>query len=140
MSKTTETGEFFRAMMPDKNGLPVLKRSARGLGVRSPEDVLPDALGNISPGTGGMSVAPSSVWSLPHHRRPQGMGRGSTGPSSDRVFGILEGKIREVSLTARPDPVCPHKHAFVEPATVVPLLAYEAALARTQQSWSKVWP
>lgn len=127
-------------MTPSEDGLPRVARSARALGVRVPQDVRLDASGNLAPGTGGMSVAPESVWNLPHHRRPRGLGRGSTGPTADRVFGVEEPPLREARLEARRDPKRPDKHAFVEPTDPVALSVYESALAQTRPSWGLVWP
>src|SRR2546430_2606362 len=79
-------GEYFRTMTRADDGLPVVGRSARSLGVRVPEDIQPDAAGRVVPGQGGMSVAPGSFWNLPNHRRPRGLGRGSTGPCGFRKF------------------------------------------------------
>jgi len=109
------------------------------LGVRVPEDVSPDAAGVVMPGTGGMSVAPDSMWNLPNHRRPRGMERGSTGPVADHVFSITEGSLGDNGLTARPDPDAPGVHALVEPRTPMLLVGYEGALTATRASWQGVW-
>lgn len=115
-------------------------RSARCLGVRVPRDIAPDADGFVTTGRGGMSVAPDSLWNLPHHRRPRTLGRGSTGPDGDHVFSV-EGPSLEVrELRTRPDPAAPVIHAFVEPKGRVALAGFETALASTRPEWHRVWP
>ena len=131
---------YFRAMTPDADGLPLVGQSARKLGVRVPQDVIPNAAGDVVPGTGGMSVAPDSMWSLPNHRRPQGLGRGSTGPAQDHVFSVTPRSLQEHGLTARPDPAAPVVHALVEPIRSVSLGAFEQALTATRANWRVEWP
>jgi len=129
-------------MTPEADGLPMVARSARALGVRvnvAFQDVQPDQEGRIAPGTGGMS-APLSEWNLPNHRRPFGMGRGSTGPREDHVFAVEEDSVGRAALVVRSDPSRPTKHAFVEPAELVELPLYEMNLASTRGNWVRVWP
>ena len=132
--------EYFRSMTPGPDGAPEVGRSARRLGVRTPEDVQPDARGLVQPRTGGMSVSPDSLWNLPHHRRPQPLGRGSTGPAGDTVYSLSEPPLEVCALVARRDPRRPDKHAFVEPSAPTPLSDYESALESTRPAWRKVWP
>ena len=127
-------------MTPEADGLPTVGRSARMLGVRVPEDIHLDAGGHVLPGTGGMSVAPDSMWNLPNHRRPRGMGRGSTGPVPDHVFSIVSAPLRDNGLVARRDPEAPVVHARIEPREKVLLEEFERSLAATRPSWSRVWP
>lgn len=131
---------FFRAMTPDADRRPLVGRSERRLGVRVPQDVTPNAAGDIVPGTGGMSVAPDSIWNLPHHRRPRGLERGSTGPSQDYVYAVDPRVLMERGLVARPDPIAPAIHAFIEPASLVSLTGFEHALTSTRPDWQVVWP
>lgn len=131
---------YFRSMTPAEDGLPSVGRSARKLGIRVPQDVKPDAAGVVGPGAGGMSVAPDSVWNLPHHRRPLGMGRGSTGPRQDHVFSVQPAPLRDNGLMARPDPVAPGLHAIVEPVQRVLLEDFERSLAATRPHWTRAWP
>ena len=128
---------FFRSMTPAADGLPTVGRSARSLGVRVPQDIRADADGNVWPGQGGMSVAPDSMWNVPNHRRPRSMERGSTGPAFDQVFALVS---IQVGLAVRLDPDRPTKHAYVEPASVVPLEAFEDSIADTRPEWKRVWP
>jgi hypothetical protein len=130
----------FRAMTPALDGLPMVGRAARLLGVRVPQDIAPDRDGEVRPGTGGMSVAPTSMWDLPNHRRPRGMGRGSTGPSNDQVYSLQEVVLDDQLLALRADPEAPMINAFVEPLTIVALSEYATRLAGTRPSWMRVWP
>ena len=129
---------YFRCMTPDADGLPRVGDTGRTLGVRVPED-LPVEDGFVRPASGGMSVAPRSLWNLPPHRRPRALGRGSTGSDSDRVYEIAEISI-SAPLAVRPDPEASEVHAFVEPATRMKLHEYRAALNSTRPSWAKVVP
>ena len=130
---------LFRGMTPDVDGLPRVGRSARSLGVRVPDDIKPDTSGVVHPGQGGLSVAPCSMWKLPHHRRPLPMGRGSTGSARDCVYSLPFDRV-PIELTARPDPMQPFKHAFIEPGSSVVLEDYDNALAGTRTQWQRVWP
>ena len=130
----------FRSMTPAPDGAPTVGRSARALGVRVPEDTCPDAEGQVRPGSGGLSVSPGSMWNLPNHRRPRGMGRGSTGNRQDYVYSIGEPDLLARALSVRPDPARPDKHAFVEPEIEVALEDFEGELVATRDSWSRAWP
>ena len=130
--------EYFRAMTPMTSGLPAVGPSKRMLGVLPTETNRTD--GTFGPGTGGMSVSPDSVWNVPHHRRPRGMGRGSTGPSQDCVFRIENDALAFASLSARLDPPDSRKHAFVEPLVMIKLEDYTSVLVSTQSSWRRAWP
>ena len=94
---------YFRAMTPTGNGLPSVGPSKRMLGALPSETDSTD--GTFGPGTGGMSVSPDSPWHVPHHRRPRGMGRGSTGAARDWVFGIDNDALYVAALAARLDPI-----------------------------------
>ena len=100
------------------------------LGVLPDETNAPD--GTFGPGTGGLSVSPGSLWHVPNHRRPHGMGRGATGPVRDWIFMIDDGGLRATSLSTRLDPVNPIRHAFVEPIRILKLSEYNAVLVTTQ--------
>jgi hypothetical protein len=130
-------------MTPAEDDLPVVARSARALGVRvggPNSDVVLDDEGRVAPGTGGMSVAPTSMWNLPNHRRPIGMGRGSTGKEEDRVFSIERENLAKADLKVRLDEYRPTKHAFVEPVEPVVLPSYETKLASARADWVQEWP
>jgi hypothetical protein len=131
---------LFRAMTPSDDGLPLVAHSGRALGVRPHTDIKLDAEGRVLPGCGGMSVAPWSMWNVPHHRRPCGMGRGSTGPQADLLFSLASQSVSTVGLVVRPDPSRPAKHAFVEPPVAMELSSYETRLGSTRADWRQVWP
>jgi hypothetical protein len=133
-------GTFFRALIPEIDGLPEVGRSARQLGVRIPIDIFPDEEGNVSGGKGGMSVAPTTMWNIPTHRRPRGMGRGSTGKASDRVYVVTDASFDPNVLAIRSDPNAPEIHAMVEPAVQMDLGAFESGLASTRSRWKQAWP
>jgi len=133
---------LYRAMTPATDGLPLVGRSKRQLGVVIPggvstPDVAPDAAGAVRPETGGMSVATGTVWNIRTHRRPRGMGKGSTGYAIDRVYAIDPGDVTRRPLGIR---VTSPIHSLVEPARPTDLASYEGALAATRPDWQQVWP
>jgi hypothetical protein len=130
--------DYFRAMTPTEGERPVLGANKRALGALANETT--DITGTFGPGTGGMSVSPDSPWFVPHHRRPRGMGRGSTGPVQDWIFAIGDPALDSASLSARLDPQSPERHAFIEPVTRLTFGDYNAALAATQAAWRRFWP
>jgi hypothetical protein len=77
------------------------------------------------------------MWNIPNHRRPKGMGRGSTGPGGDHVFAIAR---VQPEISIRFDPLCPARHAFMEPSEPIPLAVFQIALANTRPDWQRVWP
>ena len=125
-------------MTPTVDGLPSFGPSKRMLGVNRDETTAPD--GTFGPGTGGMSVAPDSPWNVPNHRRPQGMGRGSTGHCRDWMFVINMVALADADLGVRLDPEHPEIHAFVEPARRLAIEEYAIALGATQTKWRCEWP
>ena len=127
-------------MQADLDERPLIGRTGRTLGVRVPRDIAPDHDGIVHPSRGGMSVAPSSVWNVPNHRRPHEMGRGSTGPSRDRIYSIGDELAVVGLLVVRSDPGAPSRHAFVEPSQAMPLEHYEQALVSTRPAWRQAWP
>ena len=135
-----EVVNVYRAMQPDADGLPRVGRTGRTLGTRVPTDIAPDESGAVRPGEGGMSVNPDSMWNVPSHRRPRGMGRGSTGKAEDRIYSVDAGAVSSDDLSLRPDPVAATIHAFVEPSREMPLERYESALFATRPSWRQDWP
>ncbi len=136
--KNVSTSAYFRSMTPDENGWPSTGPNKRKLGALPSETNSLD--GTFGSGTGGMSVSPKSPWHIPQHRRPRGMGRGSTGPDKDWVFGIDNGELHAAFLAVRLDPQNAQRHAFVEPVTTITLLEYNNSLASTQRHWRRAWP
>lgn len=127
-----QSATLYRAMIEDRDRLPLVVGTARGLGVR-PGEILPDDDGNVEPETGGASVALSTPENLPVHRRPRELG--GTGP--DPVWEIAEGDLGE-ALMCREDPEMPGVHAFIEPVRPMPLEEYELALAETRDEWRRI--
>jgi hypothetical protein len=120
-------------MKKQDNGLPRLKNSQDGLGVRlkGPHaDIQVDAAGNVAPGAGGMSVNPS-IRAVPDHLKP---------PEHDghaarfTVFVIDEASFGP-NLAVVQDR---EDHANVEPAAPCPADDYVAALRSTRPHWSPV--
>lgn len=130
----------FRGMTPARDGAPSVGPTARSLGIRVPNDVQPDGRGRVAPRGGGMSVALASVWNLPNHRRPLGMGRGSSGPRTNHVFSLAKACIYSAALGVRPDPPDQLEHALVEPTAPISLAEFEIRLASTRLDWRRVWP
>ena len=127
---------LFRTMTPDTDGQPHVSRAARGLGVRVPQDIQPDASGHVVPDSGGMSVAPNGILNLPNHRRPRAFGYGSTGPNEDRIYWFTEDNLRSYKLSLQPDRAC---HATIGPERKVLLRLYEQSLAATREEWRIAW-
>lgn len=139
VSQYIDNRSYFRSMTPDDDGLPRIGRSARLLGVRA-QEIPADENGFVKPGTGGMSVAPDSMWNVPNHRRPRGMKRGSAGNINDRMYTLTDASLPADKLRVRVDPQAPQRHAFVEPAAIIELAGYENHLADTRNDWRQVWP
>lgn len=120
---------LFRGMTNDGEGLPLVGRSARMLGVRPDVDILVDESGHCRGGEGGMSVAYDTPQHLPEHRRPPS--HGGTGP--DPVWDLDEGDLPD-GLVFRKDEDL-EGHGFIEPAWTMDVSDYEDALAVTRSSW-----
>lgn len=127
----------YRAMT-EVNGAPQVGSTARTLGVRVPTDISVDSAGFVTPGTGGMSVAPR--WrDLPRHRIPSRLRHvipAASGSNLDACFRIGDGGFVSGGLAAglqlRPDsPI----HGCVEPDAAEPLGQYQADLAATRHQW-----
>jgi hypothetical protein len=128
-----QEGSLFRAMKAQPDGLPMVGRSSRELGVRTEGPIrdLPIAQnGTVEPGTGGMSVALDAARSLPKPRLPRSLG----GEGRDPVFSMHRIKLPGTLLTR----VDRYPHALIEPVRRCLLLAFESDLASTRLSWSKV--
>jgi len=123
---------MFRAMKAEPDGLPMLGRSGRELGVRldGPIRDLPVREGIVEPETGGMSVALDAALNLPKPRLPRSLG----GESRDPVFAMRKAEVPE-ALILRVDR---YPHALVEPIRRCLLVEFESEIARTRAFWSKV--
>lgn len=116
---------------------PEVGDSARSLGVRVPGDIAAPG-GQVRPGTGGMSVAPS--WrDLPPHRIPKRLAHlvpDAAGRGDLACWCSGDGPFLDSPLTAllhlRSDR---SNHGLVEPSGTMTLEAYRAALASTRESW-----
>ena len=118
-------------MTPAADGLPAVGQSARALGVRPPTDPTPDVLADpVSPGGGGLSVAPLDPQNLPPFRRPAALG----GRGRDPVWVIAAHDLGP-DLAFRRDSAT---HGLIEPARPMTLLEYETALAATRTRW-RLW-
>src|SRR5439155_22412893 len=97
--------------------------------------------GNVSPKTGGISVAPS-LHDLPLHLIPLRLKakiRYAKGNDNLVCWRMGEGPFVEGpvfgKLVFRPDPAKPMSHGFVEPASEMSVTEYQSALAATQDQW-----
>ena len=125
---------MFRAMKAEADGLPVVGRSGRELGVRIDgpiRDLIPGQDGTVKPGTGGMSVALDSAQNLPKPRLPKSLG----GEGRDPVFTILAAEIPRILLLRRDR----FPHALIEPSRRCPLPDFELDLASTRSLWCKAY-
>jgi hypothetical protein len=132
---------IYRSMFRDGDK-PAVGPSASKLGVRvSPAetyDIAVNAKGNVSPKTGGMSVAPS--WrDLPFFRIPKRLKPIFRDAAGDNRFccwrlgdvQFVEGPLLD-RLFLRIDTA---QHGVVEPSVTVPLDTYISALAATRDRW-----
>jgi hypothetical protein len=123
---------LIRAMREDEDGCPECGPTARTLGVRLEGDLPITEDGMVEPETGGMSVALNDPHNLPRHRLPKSLG----GRGIDPAWQIDDSDLPD-SLTLRPDPRKPSRHGFVEPIEVMPLQAYQEALASSRGNWTQ---
>jgi hypothetical protein len=119
----------YRAMQESPGGGPMIGPTARTLGVRPGVDI-PVVAGRVSPGTGGLSVAPHSVMNLPDHRRPPALG----GTGKDPVWGFDLDSLGS-DLTFRQDKV---HHGLFEPAREMSIDELQAAIAAMAPGWTKL--
>jgi hypothetical protein len=143
-TKKGQMAFIFRSMLPDGDK-PAIGPSAKKLGVRvgleEKSDIPVDDQSNVSPKTGGMSVAPS--WrDLPAHRIPRALNsivRDACG--DDRLFVWRFGDAQFVGgplsdrLALRLEN---EKHGLVEPASKMSLAVFCSALAATRDTWKKI--
>jgi hypothetical protein len=128
---TTTKRKYFRAMKSGATGGPRCGDTGATLGVR-PRDVKLE--GNlVRPSTGGMSVTPDDPAYLPEEFRPDSLG----GIGRLPVFEISEDAFGE-TLSVRPDPKRPTRHAFVEPRLPTSLQEYQRSLCATSSQWRPI--
>ncbi|HEV3385203.1 MAG TPA: hypothetical protein VG097_10315 [Gemmata sp.] len=129
--------KLYRAMTPASDGLPQVGRSARLLGIRTPNEttVNPDVTAStpneiIQPGTGGMSEAPNDPTNLPPFRKPPEFG----GTGKDPVWEI-DTSVLGPDLQFRQDSA---NHGLIEPARAMMLSEFEKAIEATRSKWVRV--
>jgi hypothetical protein len=113
-------------------------QTARTLGIRPEVDVTADGLGMVTPGTGGMSVAPS--WrDLPSHRIPlhlQSIVRDACGNKLDRCWRMGAGSFIDSPVTESLNLHCDRDdHGCVEPSRRMELNGLQSVLAETRDLW-----
>ena len=119
---------IYRSMTEGSDGLPKTGPTARQLGVR-PHDDIPVTGGNVSPMTGGMSVAPDTPGNLPSHRRPPSLG----GTGKDPVWEFDLNNLGD-GVRFRQDS---QTHGLLEPGSVMSIDEFQKALAELAKYWSK---
>lgn len=130
--------KLYRAMTPAVDGLPQVGPSARKLGVRNlghapNQDV--DALDPsdiVTPGVGGMSVAPNDPINLDHRRRPPEIGGGK---GKDPVWVIDEADLGTDLRYLQDDGN--ENHGVVEPSQPMTLVEFQESLASTRAKWQR---
>lgn len=118
-------------MRSDDDGLPVVERSAEGLGVRleGPIVDIPVVDGHVEPGN-GMSVY-GDPKKMHANRRPAFLGGKSLLP----LFILPETGVPEgLRLT----PPRADTHMLLEPARRMPIEEYEALLEGTRTEWRRI--
>lgn len=123
--------KMFRSMKKDIDGLPVVRESSSGLGVRAGEDI-PVADGRVEPNTGGMSVTPDDPRLIPASLRPRELGGYAQGRCA---FFLLESDLSGRALSYRSDPEKPREHGFIEPSREMPISDYKSQILDTRDHW-----
>ena len=131
----------FRTMLPDEQGRPKIGcESGPGLGARVPPDVTPDSIGNVFPGIGGMSVAPSIGALKPHliPKRLRGRFPDATGSNGRVIWSMGDGLFADAPIAANLKlRVTSKLHGHVEPDAPMHIDKFQNALAATQNDWRK---
>ncbi|MBT9557787.1 MAG: hypothetical protein IV100_17255 [Myxococcales bacterium] len=129
---------IFRVMKRGEDGAPVVGSAFGELGVRPGNDIVVDAEDHVTPATGGMSVNPDvaaippSI--LPKRYKPFGMGKNNCS-----VYEHGDGPFEQGRVAADLRLVPDHsKHGTVQPDVVMPISAYQAALAATRDGWREL--
>lgn len=123
---------LYRSMVEADDGMPVVGRSGRKLGIRPGDAATFDVTAVndsdlVLPGGGGMSVAPGDPMLLLKHRRPPSLG----GTGCDPVWYIERDDLG-AELSFRQDR---RSHGVIEPARQMTLKELEEALAQTRSEW-----
>jgi hypothetical protein len=138
---------IFRAMTAAEDHLPTVVQSARGLGVRVPEDVNLNEKGQVDDTCGGMSVAPT--WQdLPPHRIPKRLNdklsrieKDARGSNADFCWRMGSGDFVKSIVSERlvlvidDVPEGDDPHGLVAPMTSCEIEAFRNAIADTRDEW-----
>jgi hypothetical protein len=133
MQKMCSNKPMFRAMKEDREGRPILGRSAYALGVRVEGDRRDIELidgRTVQPGTGGMSVSLDSYKNLHKYRLPRALGGDGRHPAF-----VMQSDNLPHSLSLRIDQ---YPHALVEPSVPADFEEYERALHGTRRYWRRI--
>jgi hypothetical protein len=136
-------------MLRDGN-LPAVGTNTNMLGARIPggespiHDIAPDVDGNVSPDTGGISVARSFSDLLPHliPKRLRSFAPDATGRDNRFIWSTGQGEFLEGPVAAqlylreKPAKNTGQVQGLIEPDATMLLEDYQLALAATQMSWS----
>jgi hypothetical protein len=128
------TDTYYRTMRAGPDGSPLCGDSATRLGVRD-RDVVVDPGGFVQPKRGGMSVTPDDPRHLPEEFLPESLG----GLGRIPLYSVQGMQLRS-EFAVRPDPQKPKTHAFVEPASPIPLEDFRAALCLSAPKWRRYEP
>jgi hypothetical protein len=132
---------IYRSMIIDGE-CPAVGPTAKTLGVRIPPaesaDIPVDSNGNVSPNTGGMSVAPEwrtlLFYQIP--KRLRHFAPGATGNDKLACWRLGESQFADGpvadGLKLR---INSPKHGTIEPVEVVPIETFQADLAATRDRW-----
>jgi hypothetical protein len=120
---------LYRAMREDAAGGPGVGSTARQLGVRPNVDI-PVLNGQVSPFTGGLSVAPDHPANLHRLRRPPAYG----GTGKDPVWCLALNQVG-ADLQFRQDSAT---HGLLQPRRIMSLDDFQLALAATKPLWRKL--
>ena len=118
-------GTVYRGMRED-NGAPETGDTARSLGARPDIDIPIDSDGNVTPGQGGMSVAPNAE-DLPPHRKPPELGGTGKDPVWEYDTNNLPPELQYVPDSST--------HGTIQPSYTMPYSDYQNALANTSSDW-----
>jgi hypothetical protein len=113
-------------MIKGWDGRPLVVDTARGLGVRTEDDIFPDEDGMVEPDSGGMSVALAPEH-LPPWRRPPAHG----GDGPDPLWELETDDLPD-GLTCSADS---ETHAMIEPSRRMEMDVYQELLAETRDLW-----
>ena len=123
-----------RSMKADSDGLPLVERSAEGLGVRLDDVVrdIPVVRGMVTPvGRHGMSVYGDPRQMYPQ-RRPTFL---PGGKSLLPLFALDERDLLDGLALTEPNE---KTHMMVEPGRRMPIEEYEALLGATRERWTRI--